>query len=218
MAPSEEMLELISRAIEELPILTAKDIPDDEDACPICLTSLSTLLKDNTDEEPGVTKLIACNHIFCRKDLVQWIQNWHGNCPTCRHKFLDISPPSESDDESSDGGEYIPDEDFDDEDDGFMDTDGFSDTFGYTTDDMEYDGADWGESDARDTDMEQDVEFDGVDDESEWGLTDGESAPEDVDASFMMNEVALAEGAQVEVALADQQLSDDLLDEPGQEK
>lgn len=34
----------------------------------------------------------------------------HGTCPTCRHPFLDIQPPSDSDDESSDGGEYLPDQ------------------------------------------------------------------------------------------------------------
>ena len=32
----------------------------------------------------------------------------HGSCPTCRHPFLEL--PAESDDESSDGGEYVPDE------------------------------------------------------------------------------------------------------------
>jgi hypothetical protein len=32
----------------------------------------------------------------------------HGSCPTCRHPFLEL--PTESDDESSDGGEYVPDE------------------------------------------------------------------------------------------------------------
>ena len=47
----------------------------------------------------------------------------HGNCPTCRHTFLDIRVPTDSDGESSDG-DYIPDEEDDDEDDddGFMDT------------------------------------------------------------------------------------------------
>jgi hypothetical protein len=34
----------------------------------------------------------------------------HGTCPSCRHMYLDIRPPTDSDDES-DGGEYIPDED-----------------------------------------------------------------------------------------------------------
>ncbi|KAG5715825.1 hypothetical protein E4T56_gene17066 [Termitomyces sp. T112] len=224
MALSDETRELISRVLESLPVLTAEDIPDDEDSCPICLIPFSSLFLDNTDDNCGVTKLAACNHIFCRKDLTQWIQSLHGNCPTCRHIFLDIRPPSDSDNESSDGGEYIPDEDFDDEDDGFMDTDGFSDAIGYTTDDMEYDGHEWDENDNRDTDME-DIEITGgVDDESEWGLTDGESslASEDVNIPFIMNEadeVHHAGGAEVQVGitLADQHSSDDL-NEPGQDK
>ncbi|KAG6817449.1 hypothetical protein H0H87_008617 [Tephrocybe sp. NHM501043] len=221
MALSDDTRELISRVLEGLPVLTAKDIPDDEDSCPICLTPFSSLFRDDADGEAGITKLVACNHIFCRKDLTQWIQSMHGNCPTCRHAFLDIRPPSDSDDESSDGGEYIPGEDFiDEDDDGFMDTDGFSDGFGYTTDEMT-DAQDW----EGDTDMEG-VELDGVDNESEWGLTDGESSmgSEDVDAAFM-NE-ALEDGddqaggtTQVGVTLAGQQLSsDDLLNEPDQEK
>ena len=37
----------------------------------------------------------------------------HGTCPACRHAFLDIPPPSDSDTESEDG-DYIPDEDEDD--------------------------------------------------------------------------------------------------------
>ncbi|KAG6855144.1 hypothetical protein C0991_006073 [Blastosporella zonata] len=210
MALSDDTRELISRVLESLPVLAAKDIPDDEDSY----------------GESGVTKLVACNHIFCRKDLTQWIQSMHGNCPTCRHIFLDIRPPSDSDDESSDGGEYIPgDEDFiDDEDDAFMDTDGFSDAFDYTTDDMA-DALDWGEEDNRDTDME-DVELDEVDHESEWGLTDGESsmASEDVDTSFkhdhsLEDRDSHASGAaQVGVTLAGQESSDNLLSESGQEK
>lgn len=52
--------------------------------------------------------------------LVQWIQSRHGTCPTCRFPFLDVRPPSDSDDESSDGGEYVPDYEHDLE----YDTDG----------------------------------------------------------------------------------------------
>jgi hypothetical protein len=38
----------------------------------------------------------------------------HGTCPSCRHLFLDIQVP---DDESSDGGEYVPgDHEVDDDD------------------------------------------------------------------------------------------------------
>ena len=53
----------------------------------------------------------------------------HGSCPTCRHIFLDIRPPCESDGESSDG-DYFPneeeeeeEEEEEDDDDDFLDGD-----------------------------------------------------------------------------------------------
>jgi hypothetical protein len=47
----------------------------------------------------------------------------HGSCPTCRHIFLDIRPPCESDGESSDG-DYFPNEEEDEEEeDDFLDGD-----------------------------------------------------------------------------------------------
>jgi hypothetical protein len=65
-------------------------------------------------------------HLQCIPSLVEWISGYvclelmlfvtvrlrlnkqHGTCPACRHLFLDITPPTESDDESSDGGEWLP--------------------------------------------------------------------------------------------------------------
>ena len=38
--------------------------------------------------------------------ISEWIQTSRGSCPTCRDLFLVIPEPA--DDESSDGGEYIP--------------------------------------------------------------------------------------------------------------
>lgn len=80
---------------------------------------------------------------------------------------MDVTPPSESDDESSDGGEYVPhSDDFEDEDDGFLDTDGFTDADGedyaeYTVyDDVPLYEAGMGE--------DLDMENDGY---GEWGLT-----------------------------------------------
>ncbi|KAG6821239.1 hypothetical protein H0H93_002349 [Arthromyces matolae] len=210
MPPLDETRVLIARTIEELPVLTGKDIPDDADSCPICLTPFTVLFQDDTGDEPGVTKLITCNHFFCRKDLTQWIRSLHGNCPTCRHVFLDIRPPSESDDESSDGGEYIPD-DLDED-------DQFSDAFGYTTDEMDYDAPEWDDRDERDTDMD-DVVFGGADDDSEWGLTDGESsmASEDVHVPFILNEAGWdggdADEVEVGFTLTDEQSSDPFLEE-----
>lgn len=93
----------------------------------------------------------------------------HGNCPTCRTPFLDIRPPSDSDNESSDGGEYLPAEDEDDEDEEDIDHDGF------TSEPEEFDveGMDWETYRSlpippRDF-SEQDSEI------MDWGLTDDES-------------------------------------------
>jgi len=163
----------INALVESLPVLASEDILDIEDSCPICLMSFSSLVSDANIGE-GVTKLVACNHIFCRKDLTRWILSLHGNCPTCRHKFLDVQLPSESDDESSDGGEYIPDVDFDEDDDGFVDTDGFSDVdIGTEMDEA----GEWedgvSEGDIVMNDMD---DIDQVDANTEWRFADEESS------------------------------------------
>ncbi|KAJ7638770.1 hypothetical protein FB45DRAFT_411429 [Roridomyces roridus] len=113
--PMEDPEHPISVFVNSLPILSSNDL-DVHDSCPICLLSFDSVLEDDQD---GVTKL-PCAHIFCRKDILEWIRNLHGNCPTCRNSFLEIHPPN-SDDES-DGGEYMPSED-DGTDDGFMTSD-----------------------------------------------------------------------------------------------
>ncbi|TRM58766.1 hypothetical protein BD626DRAFT_510460 [Schizophyllum amplum] len=59
-------------------------------------------------------------------DLVEWIKNMHGSCPTCRRTYLDIRPRTDSDDESSDGGEYVPERDAEEEDSYVLDDDDFS--------------------------------------------------------------------------------------------
>ncbi|KAJ6520949.1 hypothetical protein B0H19DRAFT_1178225 [Mycena capillaripes] len=143
--------ERISTFINSLPVLSKDDI-DIEDSCPICLTSFEDILQDS---ESGITKLDC--HIFCRKDLVEWIRNLHGSCPTCRYEFLDIHPPS--DDESSDGGEYIPNEDDEDEEDAFIDTsDGFTDG-DFDTEDMDVDLEDiWERSDGEEMEIRAESE------------------------------------------------------------
>ncbi|KAF8842287.1 hypothetical protein BDN67DRAFT_899608 [Paxillus ammoniavirescens] len=123
---SERRLALLRRAedaVDNLPILEENIVPKDE-CCAICLMPFTSILSgeyshehDNVDDvEGGVTKVDGCGHIFCRKDLVEWIRGCHGSCPTCRHPFLDIQPLAESDAESSDG-EYLPDEDEDEDED-----------------------------------------------------------------------------------------------------
>ncbi|KAL0950043.1 hypothetical protein HGRIS_010051 [Hohenbuehelia grisea] len=187
--------------IRELPKLTQQDIKASiEDNCPICLMSFSSIFAEedhnatkgeaqrNEGLNLGVTKLEGCGHVFCRSDLAEWISSLHGSCPTCRHVFLDVRPPSDSDDESSDGGEYIP-EDEDEDEDIFLDTDGFSE-------DMDYDvEMEWDDGDIWEHEVQRDL--DAMD---EWGLSDGDSLSEG-DLSYNY-EGHLDSEAQVDVAIA----------------
>ncbi|CDO71385.1 hypothetical protein BN946_scf184908.g143 [Trametes cinnabarina] len=197
--------ERIELAISRLPVLTKADIPI-EDSCPICLNPFDAILEPKAadgavesppeaDELAGVTKLVACGHIFCRawwlqslfacrhffdtilntRSLVEWIQGRHGSCPSCRNVFSSIRPASDSDNESSDG-DYVPgdDEDEDDEDDAFFDSDGFMDTES-VFDDMDI------EEDA-DVNIDEDVDVETWEDDAEdasvenWGLSDGDGS------------------------------------------
>ncbi|KAJ3986922.1 hypothetical protein F5890DRAFT_1501268 [Lentinula detonsa] len=162
-------LESIHDFIEALPYIDKHSVPEGV-CCPICLVSFEDILEDASAEKPlgGVTMLPSCQHTFCRNDLIEWIQGMHGSCPSCRHVFLDIRPPSDSDSESSDGGEYFPNEE--EEEDPYM-----SDTDDFT----EMDEFDF-EMEEVDLDMYQNWEPSDIGDEIEdvsleWGLTDGES-------------------------------------------
>ncbi|KAJ7591115.1 hypothetical protein C8J56DRAFT_1047334 [Mycena floridula] len=175
---------------EQLPVIQYSSREHDSDACPICLVPFEECFQ----QDAGLTKLEGCGHLFCRADLVQWIQNMHGSCPTCRQPFLDIRPKSESDDESSDGGEYIPEED--DEEEGFADTDGFTSEMeqGDMSIDQEWEGTDFGE-------------------DMDWGLTDGEETSE--------GDMSLGEevdDADVAVEITASSSSDDLSPEPEETK
>ena len=61
----------ISRLIDSLPTLTKDDV-DIHDYCPICFVDFKTILDDNDSEsEPaGITRLVGCSHVFCRKEYV----------------------------------------------------------------------------------------------------------------------------------------------------
>ena len=71
------MQERVQLAISRLPHLSKGEIPLQE-SCPICLTPFDTILENvaaedasegvplEQDEKAGVTKLVACGHIFCR--------------------------------------------------------------------------------------------------------------------------------------------------------
>jgi hypothetical protein len=61
------IMDLIDPIIDNFPVLTASDLINADDSCPICLVPFSSIL---SDPESGVTKLDACNHIFCRKEYV----------------------------------------------------------------------------------------------------------------------------------------------------
>ncbi|KAJ3869674.1 hypothetical protein EV359DRAFT_76472 [Lentinula novae-zelandiae] len=174
-------LDLINDFIESLPSLVKDSVPEDL-CCPICLVSFEDIFKDMSTEIPlgGVTMLPSCRHIFCRNDLTQWIRNMHGSCPSCRRVFLDIRPPSDSDGESSDGGEYLPnEEDEEDEDLYLLDTDDMveADEFDFEMEEVDLDiYQNWEPSD-----VEDNIE----DVSSEWGLTDGDSlSNSDCDISF----------------------------------
>lgn len=65
-----------------LPTLSTNDIRPD-DSCPICLNSFASVLSEEeaevnstegylreTDSELGVTQLMGCGHLFCRKECV----------------------------------------------------------------------------------------------------------------------------------------------------
>jgi RING-type zinc-finger len=97
--------EQIRAIIDDLPTLPPNSYPL-EDSCPICLLPFSLILAEQEPsgdgrnmvsevdhrqnsvldhfsqsseldhEYPGVTKLIGCGHVFCKKDLVEWIQNY----------------------------------------------------------------------------------------------------------------------------------------------
>ncbi|KAH7887798.1 hypothetical protein F5I97DRAFT_1926207 [Phlebopus sp. FC_14] len=162
---SERRLALLRRvqdAVDDLPILDRDRVPKDE-SCAICLTPFSSILSVEIpydtlgNLESGVTKIIGCGHMFCRKDLTEWIRSCHGSCPTCRHPFLDIQPLSESDAESSDG-DYVPeDEEEEEEEEDDFAGDDFEEEFGLDEmdvdfddiwDDSEYDGdCEWADSD-----------------------------------------------------------------------
>lgn len=118
----------------------------------------------------------------------------HGSCPTCRRTFIsNIRPPSDSDGESSDGGEYIPNDEEDDEEDSYLvDTDGFTEADEFDVEMGEVD------LDVYQSWQPSDID-DAVDDgSSEWGLTDGDSVSNsDGDISFESESVSVHSGTYI---------------------
>ncbi|KAF8639428.1 hypothetical protein AX16_010283 [Volvariella volvacea WC 439] len=102
----------IHHTIQSLPSLT-KDAVSPDDSCPICLTPFKSIFEEQGSS--SVTQLRPCGHMFCRKDLVEWIRNRNGTCPTCRHVFLRLNPWIELDNEYD--GNYFLEEDEEGDDD-----------------------------------------------------------------------------------------------------
>ncbi|EJD48619.1 hypothetical protein AURDEDRAFT_183489 [Auricularia subglabra TFB-10046 SS5] len=129
--------------LRSLPTVPLTDVNPDEN-CAICFLGFDDICAEPPEqleleegdfiELHGLTKLTNCGHIFCKRDLVQWMKTSHGSCPTCRDVFLEL-PKEDEDAESSDGGEYLPDED------DLMRSDDFmTDEDPFTDEDM----SDWG--------------------------------------------------------------------------
>jgi hypothetical protein len=135
-----------------------------------------------SESESNVQTCAASSDNLLFPSLVEWISSWvrklvwllrlghsflspyqHGTCPTCRHPFLEIKPPSESDDESSDGGEWLPTEE-DDLDDG-DDFDMWEDDDGASELEFDTDMRDADDELAAETHM---LETDCVDAEVDW--------------------------------------------------
>lgn len=75
---SERHLALFQRvkdSLDELPVLHNSAIPKDE-SCAICLTPFDAILSGEIPQEGegefegGVTEVVGCGHLFCRKEYV----------------------------------------------------------------------------------------------------------------------------------------------------
>ncbi|KAF7432823.1 hypothetical protein PC9H_004766 [Pleurotus ostreatus] len=188
VGPTSSPHERAAAFIAALPRLHIYDLRRNlDDSCPVCLVPLTMVLAEDDSDigDAGVTKLEGCGHMFCRRDLSVWIRGLHGNCPTCRHVFLDVNPADYSDDESSDD-EFIPDDDnYHD------DTDGLSD-FGMDAEmDMEMDEL-WADGD--DEYYEDEDESGGEYEdpvermETDWGLSEGDTSSEG-DSGYPLDEL-----------------------------
>ena len=74
-------LDRIRFTISQLPTLNAKEVELD-DSCAICLSGFASILSDeaevkqsndfdsDTEIELGITRLVGCGHLFCRKESV----------------------------------------------------------------------------------------------------------------------------------------------------
>ncbi|KAF8915936.1 hypothetical protein CPB85DRAFT_387948 [Mucidula mucida] len=168
----------VNALIDSLPCLGKDQIPI-QDSCPyVCCPFPISLTKTLARIPVSPSSMVADTFSVGRSSLTEWIRTMHGSCPTCRNVFLSIRPPSESDDESSDGGEYIPE---DDDEDFFMGTDEME------IDDFEdVDDSFGGVGDLEPIDLDDYRDWEWQDQEDMGGLTDGESesSPSEGDMSW----------------------------------
>jgi len=179
------------RFLKDLPSLRPEDVPEDE-YCPICLLTFKSILEEHSEyqskqegasnaepsemrislEDVGVVKLSGCGHIFCRRDVSEWLESLHGSCPTCRNIFFQFTPINEADYESSDGGEYIPADDLDEEELEDDEDDLFTDD-GLPSSDADFDFSSYNAENMPDSIMDDNGESDSSI-STNVGLTDGE--------------------------------------------
>ncbi|TFY72996.1 hypothetical protein EVG20_g41 [Dentipellis fragilis] len=215
----------ITAAISNLPVLTPEEVSNLDEFCPICLMTFRSAFEAEATAGPstkGVTKVEGCGHMFCTEDLAEWIRCRHGTCPTCRYPFLPEIQPVDSDDEESDGGEYVPteydaDTDFDtDFEDGFMDSDGLD----VETMDVETEDAPAAEEVGRRSTYGDRIEEDeclegntaegsqadrewwdeAEEDARDWGLTDGDSMSASEGGLSLAGSSRLNEGIQIRLS------------------
>ncbi|PCH40091.1 hypothetical protein WOLCODRAFT_23834 [Wolfiporia cocos MD-104 SS10] len=97
----------LEQLADNLPRLTEHDLQtlgQADEVCPICLNPFHALLAEeemalamdspaHPIEELGITRLKeSCGHIFCRRDIRNWMREGHETCPTCRCPFLPSDP------------------------------------------------------------------------------------------------------------------------------
>ncbi|KAI0345807.1 hypothetical protein BDW22DRAFT_913649 [Trametopsis cervina] len=101
---AETSKEAVASFVSSLPKLNEKDleaIGQADSSCPICLNPFATILTEEEMalvmdspahplEDLGVTKLASCGHVFCMKDIRNWVLQGHNSCPFCRHALIDL--------------------------------------------------------------------------------------------------------------------------------
>ncbi|KAH9950530.1 hypothetical protein B0H21DRAFT_722100 [Amylocystis lapponica] len=99
--------ERLAAFVDKLPKLGERDlvaVGEADSHCPICLTPFHVILTEeemalamdspaHPVEDLGVTSLVqTCGHIFCRKDIRNWMKEGRKTCPTCRRPFIEPAP------------------------------------------------------------------------------------------------------------------------------